>query len=128
MKNKNKFLIIGLVLLLVLIVSFFVFLNKKGDSDINSNTDNYLSEDLFLCLVDSGVVLYGSKYCPSCSELVNSFGGYEMVSPIYIECDDNVERCLEELKTGYVPEIQINGVLYEGENDIKEIAMKVGCL
>ena len=128
MKNKGKFLIIGLVLLLVLIASFFVFVNRKGDNDINNNTDNYLKEDLFLCLEESGVVLYGSKYCPSCNELVNSFGGYEMVSSIYIECDDNIERCLEELKTEYVPEIQINGILYEGKKDIKEIAKEVGCL
>ena len=62
MKNKGKFLIIGLVLLLVLIASFFVFVNRKGDNDINNNTDNYLNENLFLCLADSGVVLYGSKY------------------------------------------------------------------
>ncbi len=128
MKNKNKYLIMVLVLFVILIVSFFAFLNRKGDSDISSNADNYLSEDLFLCLADSGVVLYGSKYCSSCNELINSFGGYEMVRPIYVECDDNVEKCLEELKTEYVPEIQINGLLYEGENNIKEVAKKVGCL
>lgn len=72
-------------------------------------------------------MIYGSKYCPACSSLVESFDGYEAVSSIYVECADNQDTCSAEMQTNYVPEIQIRGGLYRRSRDHDSIAEAVDC-
>ncbi|MDA3815126.1 MAG: hypothetical protein PF549_02050 [Patescibacteria group bacterium] len=79
------------------------------------------------CLEGKNVVAYGSKTCPYCMALVESFGGHDIIDPIYVECSAGAERCQTEKQTGYVPEIQINGELYEGERSPSAIAKAAGC-
>ena len=54
-----------------------------------------------------------------------------MLDPIYVECaegtEEEAQRCEEETQTTYVPEIQIDGELYEGPNDPNSLASEVGC-
>ncbi len=79
------------------------------------------------CLAEKGVVIYGSEWCPACAQLVDAFGGYDTVAPLYVECTEEEERCGEEKKTGYVPEIQIEGELYTGRRTPSALAVKVEC-
>ncbi len=84
-----------------------------------------VSGDYIACLKDAGVVIYGTKTCPACTALAESMGGYDVIAPIYVECWDEEERCALEMKTNYVPEIQINGEVYQGNRDM--LGQEVGC-
>ena len=84
-------------------------------------------EELVSCLEENGVVIYGSVTCPFCYQLAQSFGGYEVVDSIYVECSRDRERCDSEMQTRGVPEIQINGVLYQGSRDPGAIGRAAGC-
>ena len=102
--------------------------NRNGNNgEGNSTGDKEVKNNIFECLADSGVVIYGTDTCPACRALIDSLGGYEKVAPIYIECNKERERCSKEMQTNYVPEIQINGEIYTGPRSLKGIAEAVGC-
>lgn len=96
-------------------------------------TSSYSEEDLLKlkefndCLAENGMVIYGSDWCPFCTELVEKLGGYEAVENVYVECTENQELCQEEMIGTGVPEIQINGEMYQGERTIEAIAQATGC-
>ncbi len=84
-------------------------------------------DELVACLAEAGVVIYGSVTCPFCTQLAESLGGYDMIDPIYVECPDDPERCEAEMYGRGVPEIQIEGELYQGSRDPADLAEAVGC-
>ena len=59
--------------------------------------------------------------------LVELLGGYELAAPVYVECTEEQERCKEEIKTPYAPEIQINQVVYQGPKTREALAAFTGC-
>ena len=79
------------------------------------------------CLADKGVVIYGMRTCPACKQLADSFGGYDAISLIYVECTEEQERCRNEMKTKYVPEIQIMAELFENGRTSEALAKATGC-
>ncbi len=79
------------------------------------------------CLSEAGVMVYGSSTCPACASLVSSFGGYEVIDPIYVECTEERDKCGQEMQTNYVPEIQISGQVYSGQRDLGSLAEATGC-
>lgn len=97
--------------------------NEEGDSSM---------KEFVQCLKDANVLIYGSQTCPYCAELVESLGGSNIVKPIYFDCsglgsEEDTDRCVEEMQTGYVPEIQIDGEVYQGQRDPQTLAERVGC-
>ncbi len=105
---------------------------QKQEEVENEDPEEVLAEkealaSLVDCLKEKKVVAYGSKTCPYCLDLVESFGGYDIIGPIYVECSGGDERCQTDKQTGYVPEIQINSELYQGERSPKAIARVAGC-
>jgi glutaredoxin len=105
----------------------------QNNQNTQPDSSSYSSEDLEElrkfneCLGENGIVIYGSETCPHCRNLVNLLGGYEIANPVYVECTEQRERCTAELKTKYVPEIQLNGDLYEGGRNIEDLAQVTGC-
>ncbi|MFP4022587.1 MAG: glutaredoxin domain-containing protein [Candidatus Paceibacterota bacterium] len=100
------------------------------DEENEENKDELQTSDLkelVACLDDAGVVIYGSRTCPYCSQLVESFGGRDIVDSIYVECSDEPERCQEELIGKGVPEIQIDGEMYRESRDPKVIGEAANC-
>jgi len=79
------------------------------------------------CLADNGMVIYGSDTCPHCRTLVSLLGGYDVASSVFVECGKNRERCNEETQTNYVPEIQLNGEIYEGGKTLESLGEATGC-
>ncbi|MGM0629469.1 MAG: peptidoglycan-binding protein, partial [Patescibacteria group bacterium] len=82
-------------------------------SEEPSNKGNEEEKAFIECLKEAEVVIYGTPTCPFCDQLVESFGGYDAVSPIYVNCQESFDRCKDEMQTSGVPEIQINGELYQ---------------
>jgi hypothetical protein len=101
--------------------------NNVENEEENNNSENEEMDLLVNCLKESGVIVYGSKTCPACAQLVAGFGGHDIIAPIYVECTEERERCDEEKQTGYVPEIQIKGELYEGGRSPEDIASEADC-
>lgn len=107
------------------------------ESEEMTKTDEKMAEEepakqdsekpLIQCLADAGVVIYGSRTCPACAQLAESFGGYDKIALIYVECSKERERCSSEMQTNYVPEIQIQGKLYNGPRNPDNIAEAVSC-
>ncbi len=97
----------------------------------NGENNNDMSE-LVQCLQEKNVVVYGSYTCPACSQLVDDFGGSDVIKPIYVECtgiagEEEANRCENEMQTRYVPEIQIDGELYEGSRSPQALAEEISC-
>lgn len=84
-------------------------------------------ETFVQCLANKGVVIYGIRTCPACRQLADNFGGYDAISLIYVECSDERARCQNEMKTGYVPEIQIMGKLFQDGRTPKDLSQATGC-
>lgn len=97
----------------------------NGGNDQSSDITDM--DELVSCLKTAGVVIYGSVTCPFCKQLVDSFGGYDVVDAIYVECSVYPDRCTNELIGRGVPEIQIEGEMYQGSRKPEEIGSAVGC-
>ncbi len=102
------------------------------DNNQNTETEEGVDSSFIECLADVGVVIYGSSTCPACSQLEQEYGGYEVVKPIYLDCSglgtaEEIQRCRNEMKTNFVPEIQINGELFDGWGSPENLAKETGC-
>jgi hypothetical protein len=116
--NKKNITIIAILLIIGLTYSINIALkNREGDVNLK----------LVECLDKKGVVIYGTPTCPACTYLAESLGGYKIIDKIFIDCIESNERCNREMKTGFVPEIQIRGVLYEGDTIPESLAQEVNC-
>ncbi len=131
--NRN---IIAVILLLasLILITIVIVTSIDFESSVSEEDEDYkehVSEDqmkeLVSCLDEAGVVIYGSVTCPFCEQLANSFGGYDVISSIYVECTEESERCDEEMIGRGVPEIQIKGEIYQGSRDPLDIGREVGC-
>ena len=130
----KKSIIIASVIVLLGISLFFFLQNRSNEEDLNTNGDEkdasvekVADEELIQCLADAEFVIYGSATCPACQELIKSLGGKDLISPLYVECSEEWEKCEEGMKTAYVPEIQIGGELFEGERTFEGFAKETDC-
>ncbi len=103
---------------------------KLSEENNITESNDFMNEEmteLVSCLEEKGVVIYGSAWCPACSDVVERFGGYDMIAPIYVECTEEEERCREEMHGTAVPEVQIEGEICRSNRYPQELAEKVGC-
>ena len=78
------------------------------------------------CLKEADFKIYGANWCGWTNKLVTSFGGFDAVAPIYIECTENKELCDAAEVTGY-PTIIIGGELFKGDRTFEAFAEATGC-
>jgi len=128
---KKEILIVLISTIVITGVVFLSDVTTDGSADLSGSQLREM-EELIECFDENNLVIYGSEWCPACTSFVESLGGYDLVEPIYVECsdlgsDEEQERCLEEAKTNYVPEIQIDGEVYHGDIDPESLAEEVGC-
>jgi len=79
-----------------------------------------------ICLEKADFAIYGANWCGWTQKLVEMFGGFDMVTPIYVECTEESELCEEKGVTAY-PTILIEGEKYQGARTFEEIAITTGC-
>ncbi len=82
---------------------------------------------LVTCLAEQGIVIYGSMRCPACRQMVEDFGGREIIDPIYVECTEERERCINEQQTELIPEIHLQGRIISGLQRPSYLADESGC-
>ena len=117
----KKTILITVAVLLVIFALFYI-IDSRPAKDEQKNGNNFVE-----CLVDAGMVVYGSKTCPACMNLVEKFGGYDEMGDLFVSCGDDGDRCEKEMQTNYVPVIQINGELFEDGRELEDFAKATGC-
>lgn len=138
-----KTTIITIVVILLISIFAFFLLNSGqnttkptkqespaylSDTSISPTTvQDDISSEFIQCLADAGIVIYGMSTCPACADLVNRLGGTENLKPIYIECNENQEICDQEQQSFYVPEVQLNGEVFENMRTPQQFADITGC-
>ncbi|MEX0920044.1 MAG: hypothetical protein WDZ69_00495 [Candidatus Pacearchaeota archaeon] len=123
-KRTSLYITLGILVL----AAFIIGSGATGFAILgNSEKDNSGLKEFNDCLAENGMVIYGSQTCPACRNLVETMGGYESVESVFVECTQEGERCQNEMKTNYVPEIQINGEIYEGSRSLEAFAERTGC-
>lgn len=78
------------------------------------------------CLASKDVKIYGANWCGYTQALVENLGGFEVVSPIYVECTEETELCSQEGVEGY-PTIKIAGEVVNIDRTLQGFADASGC-
>lgn len=107
-------------------------MSKYQSKDILSQDTSVAKNTGFIeCLRDNHVVIYGTHTCPACKSLLEKYLGYGDINLIYTNCSSgdeaDMEKCMSEMQTSYVPEIQIDGVLLEQQGLPEVLAEITGC-
>lgn len=103
---------------------------KTGDESPQPSTEGSISPEELAkfvgCLEKADFVIYGANWCGWTKQLVEMFGGFDMVKPIYIECTEKEELCKEKGIEGY-PTILIKGGQYQEARTFEKIAAATSC-
>lgn len=99
----------------------------RGISDGDEAVIDESQREFAQCLVDAGMVVYASYTCPACSDFAQDLGGYDIAPGLFVECSEQPMECQNNMQTNFVPEIQINGELHDGDRDLVSLAEKTGC-
>ena len=78
------------------------------------------------CLSQAEFKIYGANWCGWTKKLVDSFGGFDAVEGIYVECTEETELCQAEGVEGY-PTIKVGGESYSGSRTFSDFAAATGC-
>lgn len=130
-KKTTVYIAAGILVLAALIIGSgatgFAIFNNEDDNGNDNEPVNAEMKEFNDCLAEKGVVIYGANWCPYCTDLVEALGGYNAVESVYVECTEEQQRCTEEMIGRGVPEIQINGELYEGPRTLEALSEATGC-
>jgi len=98
-----------------------------GDTEVDGTISTM--KEFNECLSENGMAIYGMEWCPACGQLVETLGGYESAEPVYVECTEpeNQQKCQNEMQGTAVPEIQLNGEMYQGERSLEGFSEATGC-
>lgn len=113
---KRLFIIIGVTLIIIAFSLNYTGLTIKKHIDI---------ERLAKCLREKNVIMYGSKYCPHCTQQKEMFrDAFKYIN--YVECTEERERC-SNIGIKGVPTWIINGKMYEGVQSLEKLTQISGC-
>ena len=77
------------------------------------------------CLNESGLIMYGTEWCPHCKNQKALFGSsFEFVN--YIDCDANKAECDKNAITGF-PTWKFEGEKFEGVQSLEKMGAITGC-
>jgi glutaredoxin len=114
----NQKILYILLIIIIALIGLIIFTQGK---------DKSTNDDFFNCLKSNGLVIYGTSTCPACTQLRNNLQDFgNNIDLIYVNCDENPQRCATEMKASYVPEIQINGVVFPNKS-IEALSQQTGC-
>lgn len=110
-----------------------VIVDTPTNTQTQSNTE-YSEEDLekvkeFIgCLKESNFVVYGANWCGYTKQVVDLFGGFDIISPIYVECVGQEQWCYETEGVQGYPTIKVSGEDYSGARNFEAFAQATGCV
>jgi hypothetical protein len=127
--KKNIYIIVGLFLIGVIFLILILVSQKSTGNVINGRNGDSITnmKEFNDCLADNGVVIYGAYWCSACSQLVELLGGYNAVESVYVECAEEQQKCQQEMIGTGIPEIQINGEMYQKQRTLEGLSQITGC-
>lgn len=78
------------------------------------------------CVASKNVTMYGAYWCSHCQNEKRKFGDAFKYIP-YVECTQEVQKCVELGVQGYPTWITADGTKYSGEQGIEGVARISGC-
>jgi len=123
--------LISITIITIFIVNIDVLFPKQTNAYQTQLAASQLTapgeaSDFVTCLANAGFRIYGANWCGYTKALVSSFGGFDAVSSIYVECTEQASLCNQERIQGY-PTIKINGATYNGERTFAGFSAATGC-
>ncbi len=115
-----KTILIVCSVLLVLLSGIYL-MDQQNNFTVNDNSD------FINCLYENEVVIYGTSTCPYCVQLVAEYDAFKDFERIYVNCNEDIERCNNEMLTNGVPETQIAGELLQEWASPEVLARETGC-
>ena len=91
-----------------------------------SSEEEVLMSNFIQCLAENNFVIYASRTCPACIDLMAKFGGYDIAASILIECNENSDLCTQK-NIENVPTIFINDQEYSGDRSLEGFSQATGC-
>ncbi len=112
----RKYLVSGLVVLIIAFLSLTVYSSMQGPGDY----DNFAK-----CLSEKGAVIYGNDFCQYTNKQLNFFGKSKKYLN-YVKCFDNKQLC-DEKNIMVTPTWEINGKMYEQVQSFDVLSALTGC-
>lgn len=93
--------------------------------NMDPGTSNGSVDGFAKCLMNKGVVMYGTKYCGHCNDQKKLFGdSFKYIN--YIECTEQGDICEQNGVTS-VPTWVIDGEKYIGKQSLEKLSELSGC-
>ncbi len=120
MEKKNVFF--SAVIIILIGVLFFLFLNRKGgEPKVSTKYDSFAQ-----CLAAQKLTMYGATWCSHCQAQKAMFEDSFKYVP-YVECTENPAECLKNGVEAYPTWIGANGEKYVGEQSLEKLGNITGC-
>jgi thiol-disulfide isomerase/thioredoxin len=120
MNKKNKFILAGVIALVVIAIILIAVLGS-GSAKPNPALDAFAQ-----CLASKEVTMYGAYWCPHCQNEKKAFGDSFQYVP-YVECTQDVARCTAMNIDGYPTWILKDGKRLIGEQGLYKLSQESGC-
>ncbi len=121
-------LVISIIVLTFGVLGFAIYNNQsRSEDEVDSTVADSNMNQFVSCLAENEVVAYTSETCPACFRFAQQFGGYEFIEPINVECSENPDECQQNMQTGYVPEVHIDGQVLETPPTPEDLSAATGC-
>lgn len=125
MKNKNIFFSVVVILILGVVITVLLNMEKTP-----AGPGKY--DEFAICLKDKGAVFYGAFWCTHCQATKKLFGSSQKLLP-YVECSTadgrgQLQICKDKNIEGYPTWEFADGSRLYGELSLEELADKTSCI
>lgn len=117
----NKKILITLIIILIVLIAFLIWGGVKNIEKANPAMDSFAQ-----CLASKNIAMYGAKWCSHCQKQKADFGESFKYVP-YVECSENVQKCLDAGIQGYPTWILTDGKKLQGYQELEKLAEASGC-
>lgn len=115
--NQNN-LIIGAIVVVIVIIGIYYFYPKNVAS---GKYDSFAQ-----CLASKNITMYGAYWCPHCQNEKRAFGDSFRYVP-YVECTEDVQKCLNAGIRGYPTWIFPDGNKLVGFQELQKLSEASSC-
>jgi hypothetical protein len=119
--ETNKTTLYSIIIFIVaVIIAIFVF-SPKNNVPSSGKYDAFAQ-----CLAEQKATMYGAVWCSHCKDQKDAFEGSFKYVP-YVECPDNIQKCINLGIEGYPTWIFSNGEKLSGKQSLQKLADTAGC-
>lgn len=119
--NKKTYIIIVAILIIAAGTVWYFSIYNKSFEPQNNSLDGFAK-----CLASKNITMYGAEWCPHCQNQKALFGdSFKYAS--YVECPQDIQKCLSLGIEGYPTWILPDGRKLLGEQSLENLSKESGC-